>query len=64
MNLTSIGSIGQTAIYVCIIAFICAIAYIGMKQLKMEPPAWVVEVFWAIIVLVVIVTTIRWAITL
>lgn len=47
------------AIWIIIIAGIIAALFIGLRQLKIEIPGWVIQLFWVIVVVFVIVGAIR-----
>ena len=58
------GGIGQMAIYVVIVAAICALVFIALRQLGVAIPTWVAQCFWVIVVAVVVVAAIRFLMTI
>lgn len=59
MQIAMPTSIGGMLILIVIIAGACALASIGLKQLGWTIPPWVIQVFWVVIVVLVIVFAIR-----
>ncbi len=56
--LNGIG-IGQLAIYVVIIAALVALVFVALRQFGIQIPAWVVQVFWILVVAFVVILAIR-----
>lgn len=52
-------TIGHVCIAIVVLAGIIALMYIGLNRLGVSIPDWVVQVFWVLIVVVVIVLAIR-----
>lgn len=58
------GGIAGMAIWVIIIAAVIAIVYIACRQMGVDIPAWVVQVFWVLVVAVVCIFAIRFLLSL
>lgn len=52
-------SISQLAIAIVIIAAICALVFIALRQFGIAIPAWVQSVFWVVVCACVVVLAIR-----
>lgn len=52
-------SIGELAIALVIVAAVVALVYIAFRQFGITIPAWVVQVFWVIVVAFVVIFAIR-----
>lgn len=52
-------SIGELAIAVVIIAAVVALVYVALRQFGVAIPGWVQQVFWILIVAVVVIAAIR-----
>ncbi len=57
-------SIGQIAIAIVVIAAIVAVVWIALRQFNVTIPAWVVQVFWVLVVAVVCIFAIKFLLTL
>lgn len=57
-------SIAQIAIAAIIIAGVIAIAYIAMKALGVQPPSWVIQVLWVLLIVVVCVLAVKFLVSL
>lgn len=57
-------SLGQIAVAIVIIAAVVAIVFVALRQFNVTIPAWVVQVFWVIVVAVVCIAAIRFLLTL
>ena len=57
-------SIGQLAILIVVIAAIAALVFIALRQFGIAIPAWVQQVFWVIVVAIVVIFAIRFVMTL
>jgi len=57
-------SIGSIAIAIVIIAAVVALVYIALRQFNVSIPAWVVQVFWVLVVAVVVILAIRFVLSL
>lgn len=57
-------SFAQLAIAVVIVAAVIALVFIAVRQFGVQIPAWVVQVFWVLVVAVVIIFAIRFVMTL
>lgn len=57
-------SIGQLLIGGVILAACVALVYIAMRQFGVAIPQWVVQVFWVLVVAVVIIFSIRFVLGL
>lgn len=55
---------GQIAITVVIIAAVCALVFIALKQFNLSIPSWVVQVFWVLVVAIVIILAIKTVLSL
>lgn len=53
-----VDTVGFWAIALVAICGVVSLAWIGMRQLKIQPPGWVIEVFWVLVVVLVIVLAI------
>lgn len=47
------------AIAIVVIAGVVALVYVACRQLGVEIPAWVIQVFWIVVVVLVVVFAIR-----
>ena len=52
-------SLGQIAIAVVILAGLVAIVFIGLRAMHVEPPAWVLQIGWVLIIVFVVVLAIK-----
>lgn len=52
-------SIEQLAIYVVIIGAIVALVFIALRQFNLAIPAWVIQVFWVLVVAAVVIFAIK-----
>jgi hypothetical protein len=52
-------SLVQLAILIVVIAAVCALVYIALRQFGVGIPAWVVQVFWIIAVAFVVILAIK-----
>lgn len=52
-------SIGNIAIAVVVIAAVVALVYVALRAFKVEIPAWVIQVFWILIVAFVVIAAIK-----
>lgn len=61
MNIQPVGlaPVGQIAIYIVIVAAICALVFIALRQFNLSIPAWVQQVFWVLVVLFVVIFAIK-----
>jgi hypothetical protein len=57
-------SVGELAIIVVIIAAVCALVWVALRQFGIAVPPWVQQVFWIIVVAVVVVAGIRLVLSL
>lgn len=57
-------TIGQMLIGVVIVAACVALVYVAMRQFGVAIPPWVVQVFWILVVAVVVIFAIRFVLTL
>ena len=57
-------SIGEMAILVVIIAAVVALVAIALRKFGVAIPDWVVQVFWVLVVAVVIIFAIRFVMSL
>jgi hypothetical protein len=51
-------SIVQVAVLVVVIAAICALVYVALRQFGVTPPAWFIQVCWIVIVAIVVILAI------
>ena len=58
------GGIAGLAIAVIIVAAVVAIVFVACKQMGVAIPAWVVQVFWILVVAVVCIAAIRLLLTI
>ncbi len=56
--------IGQIAIYVVIVAAICACVFVALRQFGIAIPNWVVQLFWILVVAFVVILAIRFLMSL
>lgn len=52
-------SIGQIAIAVVILAGLIAIVFIGLRAMGIQPPPWVLQIGWVLIIVFVVVLAIK-----
>lgn len=52
-------SFGEIAIAIVIVAAVIALVWIALKQFGVGIPAWVQQVFWVIVVALVVIIAIR-----
>ncbi len=52
-------SIGSIAIAVVIIAAVVGLVYVALRQFNVAIPAWVIQVFWILVVAFVVIAAIR-----
>jgi hypothetical protein len=57
-------SLVEVAIAVVIIAAVCALVYVALRQFQIAIPPWVLHVFWIVVVAVVVIFAIRFLTTL
>lgn len=57
-------SIAELAIAVVIIAALVALVYVALRQFNIAIPAWVVQVFWILVVAFVVIFAIRLLMTM
>lgn len=57
-------SIGHIAIAVVGIAAIVALVYVALRKFNIQIPDWVAQVFWIVIVAVVVILAIKFVMTL
>jgi hypothetical protein len=57
-------SVGELAIIVVIIAAVCALVWVALRQFGVAVPAWIQQVVWIIVVAVVVVAAIRLVLSL
>ena len=53
------GGLAQIAIFIVVIAAIVALVYIALRKFGVSIPDWVVQVFWILVVAVVIIIAIK-----
>lgn len=53
------GGIGELAIWIVAIAAVFALVFVAMRAFKINPPDWAVQVFWIVVVAVVVILAIR-----
>ena len=58
------GGIAGLAIAVIIVAAVVAIVFVACRQMGVEIPGWVVQVFWILVVAVVCIAAIRLLLTI
>ena len=58
------GGIGGLLITIVIIAACAALMYVALRQFGIAIPNWVQQVFWIVIVAVVVIAAIRFVLTL
>lgn len=59
-----VDTVGFWLIAIVIICAIIAVAYIGMRKFGVQPPDWVVQIFWILVVCVVVVMAIGFLVSL
>jgi len=52
-------SIAQLAIAIVIIAAVVALMFVALKQFGIAIPGWVIQIFWILVVAVVVILAIR-----
>ncbi len=52
-------SIVHLLIMAIVIAGVIAIAYVGFRKLGVQPPDWIVQIFWIVVVVVVCIFAIK-----
>ena len=52
-------SIGQLLITVVAVAAAIALVWIALRQFKVDIPPWVIQVFWVVVVALVVIFAIR-----
>lgn len=52
-------SLVQIAVAIVVIAAVCALVSIALRQFHVGIPPWVIQVFWVIVVAIVIIIAIR-----
>ncbi len=57
-------SLGEILIAVVIVAAAVALVYVALRQFGVSIPQWVVQVFWIVVVAVVVIFAIRFVLTL
>ena len=57
-------SLGQLAIAVVIIAAVVALVYVALRQFGIQIPPWVVQVFWILVVAIVVIAAIRFVLSM
>lgn len=58
------GAIGGWAIVLLIIAGIVAVALIAMRAIGVQPPSWVVQILWVLLIVCVGVVAIKFLMSL
>lgn len=56
--------IAQWAIWLIIVCGIVALAVIGFRVLGVSPPAWVIQAFWVVVAVVVLVVLVKFLATI
>ena len=57
-------SVGDLAILVVVIAAIVALVYVALNKFGVAIPGWVQQVFWILVVAIVIIAAIRFVMSL
>ncbi len=52
-------SIGSIAIAIVIVAAVCALVFVALRQFGIAIPGWVVQIFWILVVAFVVIAAIR-----
>lgn len=53
------ASIGELLIWVVVIAACIALTYVALKKLNVQIPDWIIQVFWIVVVALVVIFAIR-----
>lgn len=56
------SGIAGIAIWVIIVAAVCAIAFIACRAMGVAIPPWVIQVFWVVIIAIVCIAAIKFLI--
>lgn len=64
MNAIRAWSFGDMAIAIVIIAAVIALVFVALRQFNVTIPAWVVQVFWIVVVAVVVIFAIKLVLSL
>jgi hypothetical protein len=56
--------LAELLIAVVVVAAAVALVYIALRQFKYEIPAWVIQVFWIVVVAFVVILAIRFVMSL
>lgn len=59
LALTFPGGIGGLAVMVILVAAVVAIVFVACRQMGVAIPAWVIQIFWILIVAVVCIAAIK-----
>lgn len=57
-------TIGELAIAIVVIAALVALVCVALRKFEVKIPDWVVQVFWIVIVALVVIAAIRFVMTL
>lgn len=52
-------SLTELAIAVVLVAAVCALVFVALRQFGIAIPDWVVQVFWILVVAMVVIAAIR-----
>lgn len=53
------NSIGEMLIWVVVIAACIALTYVALRKFNVQIPDWVIQVFWIVVVALVVIFAIR-----
>lgn len=57
-------SVGQIAIAIVVLAAVCALVFVALRQFNIAIPEWVKQVLWIVIVAIVVILAIRFVIAM
>jgi hypothetical protein len=57
-------SLGELAIMVVVLAAVCALVFVALRQFGIAVPGWVVQVGWILVVALVVILAIRFVMSL
>lgn len=57
-------SLGDILVAIVVIAACCALVWLALRQLDVQIPPWLVQVFWIVVVAIVVIGAIRLVLSL
>jgi hypothetical protein len=64
MTFAASYSLVEVAIAVVIIAAVCGLVWVALRQFQIAIPQWAIQVFWIVVVAAVVIFAIRFLTTL